>query len=91
MNSIMQDTKECYVTGRPYGLHVHHIFYGPNRKNSEKYGCWVYLIPEYHNMSDNGVHFDREFDLRLKRECQKRFEEVYPDLDFREIFGKSYL
>ncbi|MGN0787092.1 MAG: hypothetical protein ACI4OB_06840 [Christensenellales bacterium] len=91
MNSILQTEKKCYITGKAYGLHRHHIFSGPNRKNSEKYGCWVYLIPELHNMSDRGVHFDKELDLRLKRECQAKFEEIYDHDTFMAVFGKNYL
>lgn len=89
--SIMQDKKECYVTHKTTGLHLHHIYGAANRKLSDKLGCVVWLSPEYHNMSNKGVHFNREFDLELKRECQKRFEEVYPNLNFREIFGRNYL
>lgn len=89
--SIMQDKKECYFTGRTTGLHKHHVFGGANRRLSEKYGCWVYLIPELHNMSDEGVHFDRELDLSLKRECQRRFEKIYGHEKFMQVFGRSYL
>lgn len=89
--SIMQSDKRCYVTGRTDGLHRHHIFYGPNRKNSEKYGCWVYLIGELHNLSNRGVHFNREFDLALKQECQRRFEALHGHELFMKIFGKNYL
>ena len=70
----------------------HEVFYGTaNRKLSKEYGCWVYLEPEWHNMSNKGVHFNKELDLQLKRECQAEFEMAYPDLDFVKIFGKNYL
>ena len=91
MNSILQTEKICYLTGSTVNLHRHHIFGGPNRRNSEKYGCWVYLTAEMHNMSDRGVHFNRELDLRLKRECQKRFEEIHNHDLFMKVFGKNYL
>lgn len=89
--SIMQDEKACYITGRTTGLHKHHIYGGANRKNSEKWGCYVYLVPEYHNMSDSGVHFDKKFDSLLKRVCQRKFEELYGHDRFMEVFGKNYL
>ena len=82
--------KKCYITGATEGLHKHHIFGGANRKLSEQYGLYVYLIPEYHT-GDKGVHFNREFDLQLKREGQRKFEETHSREDFRRIFGKSYL
>lgn len=85
--------KRCYVCGYPYDLHKHHIFYGQNRRKlSEKYGCTVYLCANHHNMSNDGVHFDRELDYKLKMECQAWFEETFGDRDmFRRIFNKSYL
>jgi hypothetical protein len=84
--------KKCYITGVTTGLHKHHIFGGPNRKLSEQYGLYVYLIPKYHNMSDEGVHFNKEFALKLKQEGQMKFESLYGNReDFRRIFGKNYL
>jgi hypothetical protein len=84
--------RECYITKATEGLHKHHIFGGANRKLSEQYGLYVYLVPRLHNMSDDGVHFNREFDLRLKREGQMKFESLYGSReDFRRIFGKNYL
>lgn len=91
MNSIMQKDKECYITGSLYPLHKHHVFFGPNRKQSEIYGCWVWLRADYHNMSSHGVHFDRELDLMLKRETQAKFEEIYSHEKFMKVFGKNYL
>lgn len=88
----MQDEKECYITGCKYGLHKHHVFYGSaNRKKSEEWGCWVWLKSDYHNMSNHGVHFDKELDLRIKQETQKRFEELYGHETFMKEFGKNYL
>lgn len=84
--------KECYITKATVGLHKHHIFGGPNRKLSELYGLYVYLIPQLHNMSDEGVHFNREFDLQLKQEGQRKFEQYHGSReDFTRIFGKNYL
>ena len=90
-NPLPAVEKKCYITGATEGLHKHHIFGGANRKLSEQYGLYVYLIPEYHT-GDEGVHFNREFDLQLKREGQMKFEKLYGNReDFRRIFGKSYL
>ena len=92
--SIIQDTKECYITGSTYDLHEHHIFYGRGlRKLSEKYGLKVYLISRLHNMSDEGVHFNAEFDLQLKQMAQKKAMEYYgwTVAEFISIFGRNYL
>ena len=91
--SIISNIKECYVCGYTQDLHRHHIFYGTaNRKLSEQDGCWVYLCGVHHNLSRVGVHFDRELDLKLKRECQEEWEGIYGDREeFIERYGKSYL
>jgi len=91
VTSRPQVEKKCYITEATKGLHKHHIFGGPNRKLSEQYGLYVYLIPEYHTGA-KGVHFNREFDLQLKREGQRKFERLHGSReDFRRIFGKNYL
>lgn len=89
--SIMQDEKKCYFTGYQGVLHKHHIYGAANRNNSEKYGCWVWLTPELHNASDEGVHFNRQRDLELKKDCQRRFEELHGHEEFMEVFGRNYL
>lgn len=88
----LQDTKECYVTGRTDGLHKHHIYEGNGRRGvSEKYGLSVWLRPEWHNMSDYGVHFNPTLDLQLKQEAQRRFEAVFSRDEFIRLIGRSYL
>lgn len=90
--SIISNERECLVCGTTLNLHRHHIFFGTaNRKKSEKYGCWCYLCYYHHNGSNEGVHFNKSLDDGLKQMTQKRFMEVYPDLDFLEIFGKNYI
>lgn len=92
MRSIVSNERECLVCGSAYNLHKHHIFFGSaNRKLSEKYGCWCYLCARHHNMSNEGIHFNKPLDTKLKQYTQKKFNEVYPDLDFMRIFGKNYL
>lgn len=87
----LQDCKECFVTGRTDGLQRHHIFGAANRKLSEKYGLCVWLRPEWHNASNYAVHFNRAFDLRLKRYAQREFEAIYDRETFIKLFGKNYL
>ena len=79
----------CFLCGRP-ASEVHHIFGAANRPLSERYGLTVPLCHWCHNEPPNGVHHNRENDLLLKRIGQTRFEQVYPDLDFLELFGKNY-
>lgn len=89
--NLLQNEKCCYVTGKTVNLHRHHVFGGARRKSSEKWGCWVYLTAEMHNMSNKGVHFNRELDLRIKRDTQRAFEELYGHEKFMKVFGKNYL
>ena len=89
--SIISDERECLVCKTKQGLHKHHIFYGTaNRKKSEKYGCWCYLCGKHHNLSSEGVHFNKALNQMIQSECQIRFEEIHPELDFIKIFGRSF-
>lgn len=87
----LQDTKECYVTHRTDGLHKHHIFYGNKRQLSEKYGLYVWLRPEHHNMSNEGVHFNPTLDRELKQLAQREFIKVYGMKQWMKEFGRDYL
>ena len=93
MKSVIQEAKECYVCHTTLGLHDHHIFYGTaNRKQSEKYGMKVWLCGYHHNLSNAGVHFNKDLDMHLKKLAQEQFESQFGARnDFRKAFGKSYL
>ena len=90
-HSIMQTEKECYITGSTEGLHKHHVFPGSRRKASEKWGCWVWLRGDWHNLSNYGVHFNKDLDRKLKQEIQEKFEELYGHDKFMEVFGRNYI
>lgn len=92
MRSILQDKKECYVTHRKSGLHKHHIYAGyGTRQICEREGFYIYLIPELHNLSDKGIHFDKAFDLRIKRLCQAEYEKTHTRAEFMALIGRNYL
>lgn len=93
MKSIIQTKKECFLCGKRYGLENHHIFFGPDRKNSDKYGLVVWLCGETcHRNGPYAVHRNKDVNLKIKQIGQKAFEEKYGDRDeFRRIFRKSYL
>lgn len=95
MKSIIQNEKRCYITGATENLHEHHVYHGPNRKISEKYGLKVYLIGELHNLGDYGVHgkYGHELDLRIKQEVQKKAMEHYNWTveDFIRKIGRNYI
>jgi len=91
MKSILQDRKECWVCKTIQNLHRHHCFGGANRKHSEKYGLTIYLCGYHHNLSNEGVHFNKELDLLVKQMAQKKFEEIYSHEQFMKIFKRNYL
>lgn len=92
MKSIIQDEKKCLICGTPFGVHRHHVFYGTaNRRQSERYGCWVWLCSRHHNGSNYSVHLNHTMDERLKRETQRKFEETHTREEFMKIFGRSWL
>jgi hypothetical protein len=75
------------------GSHKHHIFGGSNRKLSEKYGLFVYLTPAMHNMSNKGIHFNKEFMDYAHKEGQKAYMKHYSSTkeEFISKFGRNYL
>ena len=95
--SIIQpigSSKMCYVCQTSYNLHKHHIFYGTaNRKKAEQDGCWCWLCSRHHNMSNDGVHFNKQLDLELKTKAQLAWMQVYNKTinDFIKRYGKNYL
>lgn len=93
MKSVVQDRKECFVCHTEQNLHDHHIFFGvANRKLSERHGMKVWLCGYHHNLSDEGVHFNKELDQMLKEVAQMAFEKKLGSREeFMQIFGRNYL
>lgn len=92
MKSILQTSKECWFCGRSDELHVHHVIYGQGyKKMSDKYGLTVWLCPKHHNMSNDGVHFNKARDLELKQYAQKKFEQKYSHELWMQEIGRNYL
>ena len=92
LKSVFTDDMEhCFLTGM-CPVERHHIFGGPNRERSEKYG---FVVPLYPTKHPNGVHAGRdakEIDIQLKMMAQEYFEAHYGTRDdFRRELGKSYL
>ena len=94
VNSVLQDTKECYITHATEGLHKHHIFFGTgNRKISEQNGFWVYLRSDFHNGANYGVHGKdgHALDITLKAACQRKYEETHSREEFMKLIGRNYI
>lgn len=91
MKSIIQKECECLVCRTTLNLHKHHVFGAANRKKSEKYGLTVYLCARHHNMSDEGVHFNKTLDTKIKQLAQRKFEETNSREEFMREFGRNWL
>lgn len=98
MKSILQqDESKCYLCGCYEGgdhLDIHHIFEGPRRNLSEKYGLTVRLHHcRCHIYGDNAVHNNERINKQLKRKAQAFAMGYYGWSldDWIGIFGKSYL
>jgi hypothetical protein len=93
--SILQTGKKCYITGRTDNLDCHHVYEGTGRrKMSDENGFWVWLTHDLHNGNDPmAVHNNpmQGYDLMLKQEAQRRFEEDHTRAEFMELVKKSYL
>lgn len=94
MKSILQTQKHCLICHTEQNLHLHHCFEGTGRRKiSDKYGVTVWLCAKHHNMSDEGVHFNRKLDIKVKQWAQKKTMKHYgwSKEEFIKIFGKNYL
>lgn len=81
----------CRVCGRWADLECHHVFGGPNRAASERYGLKVMICRQCHDR----IHFvGLEGEMvknALRKEFQAWFQERHQDLDFASIFHANYL
>lgn len=81
----------CEICGTSLSLERHHVFFGSGlREQSERYGM-VAILCAAHHRGQEGVHFNREFDVWLKRKFQAEFERTHTRAEFRRIFGRSWL
>lgn len=97
MFSILTDDLEhCYVCGTSRKIHIHHIYRGRNRNNSDQDGCIVPLCI-YHHTGKNGVHGSNEEAKELKEKLLKECEEKWLEVnnatkeDFLERYRINYL
>ena len=92
--SIICNDKRCYVCGTTANLHLHHCLYGSaNRKKSDDDGLMIFLCGYHHNLSEHGVHFDKQLDRVIKQHAERKWMEYYgkTEQDFIKRYGKSYI
>ncbi len=96
--SIIQKNDDvCYLCGRRFRrgefLDKHHVFFGPYREKSEKYGLTVKLWHfSCHIFGDKSVHVNARVCHDLQADVQKKAMEHYgwTTSDFIRLFGKDY-
>lgn len=81
----------CYICKRQTDTALHHIYFGPNRKISDRNGFIVFLCPDCHQYGAHAVHKCRETDLKLKAICQRVYEKTHSRDDFMRLIGRNYL
>ena len=80
------DLNHCIICGKPKD-HLHEIFFGKNRINSIKYKLVIPICFECHNKIHNDIILQNKWFIK----GQTKFNEVYPNLDFIEIFKRNWL
>lgn len=85
--------RRCFLCGKYGPVERHHVFPGPFRQKSEKYGLVVDLCHWCHNEPPDGVHHNRANALILKQRAQRMVMREYGwnTEDFIREFGKNYL
>lgn len=89
--------RECWLCGKNGAcdpLDKHHIFGGPYRKKSEKYGLFVYLNhKECHIFGPMSAHQNAETMQKLHEYGQRKVmeEQGWTVDDFIREFRKSYI
>lgn len=93
MKKSIMPKDDLWSTEHFEGSHKHHVFGGANRKLSEKDGLYFYLRPEMHNMSDKGIHFNKDFMDYAHKVGQLAWQEYYNKTteDFIQRYGRNYL
>lgn len=84
---LTDDMKHCYICGAMACKTPHHIFNAANKTKSEEYGLMMPICFDCHYKIHNVPGKMTE----TKQFGQRIFEQHYPELDFRAVFGKNYL
>ena len=94
-----KEDRTCYLCMKLHdiydtqvNLEEHHVFGGvANRPLSEKFGLKTYLCIGHHRTSKEAVHMNADVAAVLKKDAQIAFEREYPELSFKDVFGKNYI
>ncbi len=96
---LVPDITRCFICGTGNGVALHEVFYGTaNRSKSKEDGMCCPLCRECHQ-GTYGVHNNKEFDLKLKKQAEKIWIMHYANASsktdginkFIKRYGKNYL
>lgn len=90
-NLLQGNVIECFFTKDPTDLCIHHIFRGAFRDKATKYGCWIWLRPDWHNQTNYAIHNDKKLEMKLQAMCQMAFEDKYNHELFMKEFRRDYI
>lgn len=91
-DSIIDNHRRCYLTGRTDNLDRHHVFKASRRNASERYGLWVYLNHDVHMMLHDHSKPYEAAENDLKPIAQQAFEDSgLSREEFMREFGANYL
>ena len=84
----------CGANGSKDPLEEHHIFGGPNRALSDKYGLTVYLCGnKCHRNGPFAAHRNAETMKTIRQYGQRKamYEQNWTVEDFVKVFGRNYI
>lgn len=84
----------CGANGSQDPLEEHHIFGGPNRALSDKYGLTVYLRGnKCHRNGPFAAHRNAETMKTIRQYGQRKamYEQNWTVEDFVKVFGRNYI
>lgn len=77
---LVPNLDTCFVCGTSDKVHIHHVFFGnARRQKSEEDHMIIGLCPYHHNMSKDGVHFNKQLDNYIKKQAEKIWIANYCD------------
>lgn len=90
--SIFGPLDICVITGSKKNVVPHHIYEGPYKKASEKYGFILPIRKDYHTGYPYSIHENTTLQIKYKIICQYYYVTVLNKTkdSFIEEFGKWY-
>lgn len=80
----------CIVCGKPYA-HLHEVYGGTNRRNSQLYGLQVRLCQYHHLEWEHSPHQDPKgaFNMNLKNTYKIKFIDEHGEDEWYRIFVRG--